>query len=50
MVPKRHFSIDDETAEMMGWLLLEAGVALFLLILIVWFTLPKKNKKDDEQK
>lgn len=31
----------------MGWLLLEAGVALFLLILIVWFTLPKKNKQDD---
>lgn len=30
----------------MGWLVLEAGVALFLLILIVWFTLPKKDKKD----
>ncbi|MBT9613837.1 MAG: hypothetical protein IV108_11305 [Burkholderiales bacterium] len=50
MAPKRHFSIYDETVEMMGWLLLEAGVALFLLILIVWFTLPKKTKKDDEQK
>ncbi|MDP1683417.1 MAG: hypothetical protein Q8L39_16795 [Burkholderiales bacterium] len=32
------------------WLLLEAGVALFLLVFIVWFTLPKKNKQDDEQK
>jgi len=31
----------------MGWMLLEAGVALSLLILIVWFTMPKKNKKDD---
>lgn len=30
----------------MGWLLLEAGVALGLLIFIVWFTLPRKNKDD----
>jgi hypothetical protein len=31
----------------MGWLLLEAGVALGLLIFIVWFTLPrpKPNQK-----
>ena len=49
MALKRQFSNYDETAEMMGWLLLEAGVALTLLILIVWFTLPKKNKKDDAQ-
>ena len=39
----------------MAWLLLEAGVALSLLILIVWFTLPKKDKskkikKDDVPK
>ena len=38
----------------MGWLLMEAGVALGLLILIVWFTLPKKkrdpNPGDDTQK
>lgn len=32
----------------MGWLMLEAGVALGLLIFIVWFTLPRKNKKDDQ--
>lgn len=34
----------------MGWLLLEAGVALGLLIFIVWFTLPRQKpskKKDD---
>jgi len=30
----------------MGWLLLEAGVALGLLIFIVWFTLPRKKKDD----
>ncbi len=33
----------------MGWLLLEAGIALGLLIFIVWFTLPKSKKKDDER-
>lgn len=32
----------------MGWLLLEAGVALGLLIFIVWFTLPRRKKKDDD--
>ncbi len=30
----------------MAWLLLEAGVALGLLIFIVWFTLPRKKKDD----
>lgn len=34
----------------MAWLLLEAGVALGLLILIVWFTLPKKTKPEDKPK
>jgi hypothetical protein len=32
----------------MWYLMLEALVALFLLVFIVWWTLPsKKNKKDD---
>lgn len=30
----------------MAWLLLEAGIALGLLIFIVWFTLPRKKKDD----
>jgi hypothetical protein len=30
----------------MAWLLLEAGVALGLLIFIVWFTLPRKKKDE----
>jgi hypothetical protein len=30
----------------MTWLIIEAGVALALLIFIVWFTLPRKNKDD----
>lgn len=30
----------------MAWLLLEAGVAVGLLIFIVWFTLPRKKKDD----
>ncbi len=30
----------------MGWLLLEAGVALLLLILIVWWTLPRSRRKN----
>jgi len=34
----------------MGWFLLEAAVALGLLVFIVWFTLPKKDKKDDQPK
>ncbi len=35
----------------MTWLLLEAGIALALLILIVWWTLPRKprNDKDAEE-
>ena len=35
----------------MMWLLLEAGVALALLIFIVWWTMPrpdKSRKPDDE--
>jgi hypothetical protein len=31
----------------MAWLLLEAGVALALLIFIVWWTM-KPSKKDDD--
>ncbi len=34
----------------MGWFVLEAVVALGLLVFIVWFTLPKKDKRDDEPK
>ncbi len=34
----------------MGWFVLEAVVALGLLVFIVWFTLPKKDKRDDESK
>lgn len=30
----------------MGWLLLEAGIALGLLIFIVWFTLPRRKDRD----
>jgi len=34
----------------MWYLMLEALVALFLLVFIVWWTLPsKKNKKDDSK-
>ena len=29
------------------WLVLEAGVALALLILIVWWTIPRGNKPRD---
>lgn len=32
----------------MTWLLLEAGLALVLLIFIVWWTLPRKKDKDRE--
>lgn len=32
----------------MTWLLLEAGLALALLIFIVWWTLPRKKGKDRE--
>jgi len=34
----------------MGWFVLEAFIALGLLVFIVWFTLPKKDKRDDESK
>lgn len=30
----------------MGWLLLEAGIALGLLVFIVWYTLPRGRKDD----
>ncbi|HKA43268.1 MAG TPA: hypothetical protein VKF40_14890 [Burkholderiales bacterium] len=30
------------------WLLLEAGAALALLIFIVWWTMPRRNKARDE--
>lgn len=29
------------------WLLLEAGVALALLLLIVWWTWPRKKSRDE---
>jgi len=32
--------------ESLFWLLLEAGVALLILILIVWWTWPKKRRQD----
>jgi len=32
------------------WLVLEAAVALGLLLFIVWFTFPKKDKRDDDLK
>lgn len=33
----------------MTWLLLEAGLALALLVFIVWWTLPRKKDKEREQ-
>jgi hypothetical protein len=33
----------------MSWVLLEAGIALGLAIFIVWWTLPR-GKKDDQDK
>lgn len=33
----------------MAWLLLEAGVAGLLLVLIVWWTLPKKKAKPSDK-
>lgn len=32
------------------WLVVEAAVALGLLLFIVWYTFPKKDKRDDEPK
>jgi hypothetical protein len=34
----------------MSWVLLEAGIALGLAIFIVWWTLPREKKKDDQDK
>jgi len=34
----------------MLWLLLEAGLALAVLILIVWWTWPKKPRDDDRDR
>jgi len=31
----------------MFWLLLEAGIALLILIFIVWWTMPRKKSGDD---
>jgi hypothetical protein len=31
------------------WLLLEAGVALVLLLLIVWWTWPRKKPRDPRE-
>ncbi len=33
----------------MSWVFLEAGIALALAIFIVWWTLPR-GKKDDQEK
>ena len=33
----------------MDWLLLEAGVALLVLILIVWWTWPRGGGKNDKR-
>jgi hypothetical protein len=33
----------------MDWLLLEAGVALLVLILIVWWTWPRGRDKGDKR-
>jgi len=34
----------------MAWLLLEAGIAGLLLVLIVWWTIPSKRKPRDKDK
>ncbi len=34
----------------MSWLILEAALALGLLIFIVWYTLPKKKKDDRDER
>jgi len=33
----------------MEWFLLEAGIAGLLLVLIVWWTLPKKKRNDRDR-
>lgn len=33
--------------ESLLWLLLEAGIALLILIFIVWWTLPRRKSGDD---
>jgi hypothetical protein len=33
----------------MAWLLLEAGIALFIGLFIVWWTWPRKRKDDEEK-
>jgi hypothetical protein len=32
----------------MFWLLLEAGIALALLLLIVWWTMPSRKRRDKD--
>lgn len=34
----------------MTWILLEAGLALSLAIFIVWWTLPRGTKNDNDKK
>jgi len=36
--------------EALLWLLLEAGVALALLILIVWWTWPRRQTRDERDR
>jgi hypothetical protein len=33
----------------MEWILLEAGIALGLAVFIVWWTMPRKDKKDQDK-
>jgi hypothetical protein len=34
----------------LGWLLLEAGIALGLFVFIVWWTMGGRRKDDDQRK
>ncbi len=34
--------------ESLLWLLIEAGIALLILIFIVWWTLPRRKSGDDK--
>jgi hypothetical protein len=43
---KAHAAIDDNGA--MGWVFLEIFAALAIAVAIVWWTFPKKARRDDE--
>jgi hypothetical protein len=36
--------------EALFWLLFEAGLALFLLLFIVWWTWPRGKKRDNDKR